>query len=326
MHTDLTELLGCRLPIQLAGMGWVAGPELAAAVADAGGAGTVAPHMLPAPALAPMLDELVARADGPVGFNVLMPFLDLDAVDVAAARTRYVEFFYGDPDRTVVERVHGHGALAAWQVGSPTEAVAAERAGCDFVIAQGIEAGGHVRGHTALLPLLAAVLETVTVPVVAAGGIATARSLAAVLAAGAGAARIGTRFLAATEADVHPAYRDALLRAVAADTELTETFSTLWPDAPHRVLRSCITTARAHTADPVGTVVLGGREGPVPRLGPMAPISATTGDIAAMALYAGQGVDAVGKVQPAAEIVTELTDGARRLLAGVSTEAKRSTS
>lgn len=314
MNTRFTELLGCRSPIQLAGMGWVAGPELAAAVADAGGAGTVAPHLLPAPALAAMLDELTARTAGPIGLNVLIPFLDPDAVEVAAARLRYVEFFYGEPDPSLVARVHRHGALAAWQVGSVAEAVAAERAGCDVVIAQGVEAGGHVRGGTALLPLLDTVLDAVTVPVVAAGGIATARGLAAVLAAGADAARIGTRFLATPEADVHPAYRAAVLAANPEDTELTETFSVQWPHAPHRVLRSSIAAARAATGDTAGAVVLGGTELPVPRLGPQAPTRATTGDIAAMALYAGQGVGAVREVRPAAEIVRELTDGAARLL------------
>lgn len=314
MHTRFTELLGCRLPIQLAGMGWVAGPELAAAVAGAGGAGTVAPHLLPAPALAPMLDELGARTAGPIGLNVLIPFLDLDAVEVAAARLRYVEFFYGEPDPALVERVHRHGALAGWQVGSVAEAVAAERAGCDFVIAQGVEAGGHVRGTTALLPLLDTVLDAITVPVVAAGGIASARGLAAVLAAGADAARIGTRFLAATEADIHPDYQAAVLAANPEDAELTDAFSVMWPDAPHRVLRSSIAAAEAATGDTVGSVTLGGSELPVPRLGPQAPIRTATGDIAAMPLYAGHGVGAVREVRPAADIVHELTDGATRLL------------
>ncbi|WP_219420116.1 NAD(P)H-dependent flavin oxidoreductase [Pseudonocardia nigra] len=314
MQTRFTELLGCRLPIQLAGMGWVACPELAAAVAGAGGAGTVAPHLLPAPALEPMLDELTARAAGPIGFNVLIPFLDLDAVEVAAARLRYVEFFYGDPDPALVARVHRHGALAGWQVGSVGEAVAAEQAGCEFVIAQGVEAGGHVRGSTALLPLLDAVLDAVTVPVVAAGGIATARGLAAVLAAGADAARIGTRFLATQEADVHPDYQAAVLAANPEDTELTEAFSVMWPNAPHRVLRSSIAAARAASGETVGTVNLGDTEMPVPRLGPMAPIRATSGNIAAMPLFAGHGVGAVREVRPAAEIVREFADGAARLL------------
>jgi nitronate monooxygenase len=178
VRTRFTELLGCRLPVQLAGMGWVSGPELASAVAAAGGAGTIAPHSLPPRLLEPLLDRL---GPGVIGFNVLIPFLQIQAVEVAASRLRYVEFFYGEPDSALVALVHGHGALAAWQVGSVAEAEAAERAGCDFVIAQGIEAGGHVRGTTALLPLLDAVLDAITVPVVAAGGIATARGLAAVL-------------------------------------------------------------------------------------------------------------------------------------------------
>lgn len=247
-----------------------------------------------------------------------MPFLDVEAVELAAARLRYVEFFYDDADPALIERVHRHGALAAWQVGSTAEAVAAEQAGCDFVIAQGVEAGGHVRGTTSLLPLLDAVLGAVAVPVVAAGGIATARSLAEVLAAGADAARIGTRFLAATEADIHPDYQAAVLTARADDTELTEAFAVMWPDAPHRVLRSCITAARQATGDTVGMVTLGGQELPIPRLSPLAAIRTTTGRIDAMPLYAGTGVDAVQHVQPAADIVRELTDGAARLLASAS--------
>jgi nitronate monooxygenase len=201
-----------------------------------------------------------------IGFNVLMPFLSVSAVETAAARLRYVEFFYGDPVPDLVARVHAHGALAAWQVGSADEAVAAEEAGCDFVIAQGVEAGGHLRGTTALLPLLDEVLDAVRVPVVAAGGIATARGVAAVLTAGADAARIGTRFLATPEADVHPDYRDALLAARAEDTVLTETFSATWPNAPHRVLRPCIDTALTLSADTVGAVAFGDRQVPLPRL------------------------------------------------------------
>jgi nitronate monooxygenase len=312
MRTRFTDLLGCQLPIQLAGMGGVAGPELANAVARAGGAGTVAPHGQPRSALDGVLDQL---GPGVIGFNVLMPFLDVSAVETASARLRYVEFFYGDPVPDLVTRVHAHGALAAWQVGSAAEAVAAEEVGCDFVIAQGVEAGGHVRGTTALLPLLSMVLDAVQVPVVAAGGIATPRGLAAVLAAGADAARIGTRFLASPEADVHPDYRDALLVARAEDAVLTETFSTGWPDAPHRVLRSCIDAALALTGDTVGAVTFGDQQLPIPRLGPQVPVRATTGEIAAMPLYAGQGVGAVTEIRPAADIVRELVDGGARLLA-----------
>src|SRR5437773_2822078 len=101
--------------------------------------------------------------------NFLMPFLDLAAVEVAASRLRVVEFFYAEPDAALVARVHEGGALAVWQVGSLAEAERAVDAGCDFIVAQSTEAGGHVRGQISLLPLLDAVLDAVAVPVVAAG-------------------------------------------------------------------------------------------------------------------------------------------------------------
>src|SRR5207253_3059636 len=166
--------------------------------------------------------------------------LDTELVKVAAARARVVEFFYGDPDPALVDVVHAAGALACWQVGSTEEAVAAEQSGCDLIAAQGIEAGGHVRGRLGLFPLLAQVLDAVKVPVIAAGGIGTARSMAAALA--------------------------------------------------------------------------GGATYPIPRFAPPTPNRDTVGEIGAMALYAGHSVDAVRRIQPAAEIVRELSDGAERLL------------
>ncbi|HEV8163681.1 MAG TPA: nitronate monooxygenase, partial [Actinomycetota bacterium] len=133
--------------------------------------GSMAPEQLLAPA--------PPRIHQPCGFVDV----DFAAGELAASRARLVEFFWADPDPALVELVHAGGALAGWQVGSVEEAERAADAGCDLVIAQGVEAGGHVRGTVALLPLLAGVLEVVTVPVLAAGGIASARSMAAVLAA-----------------------------------------------------------------------------------------------------------------------------------------------
>jgi nitronate monooxygenase len=200
LNTAFTDLVGCREPIQQAGMGGgVASPELAVAVAGAGALGMVG-MMGPADDVAAVLDALIKQTSGTVGMNFLVPFLDLATVEVAASRVRVVEFFYADPDAGLVRRVHDGGALAAWQVGSVTEARSAADAGCDFIVVQGTEAGGHVRGRVALLPLLDAVLDVVDVPVVAAGGIGTARVMAAVLAAGASGVRVGTRFVATLEA------------------------------------------------------------------------------------------------------------------------------
>ena len=295
-------------------MGGVAMPPLVLAVAEAGGLGMLGGVMLPPPVLAGMLDDLAARTRGTFGVSFLMPFLDRDAVPIAAARARVVEFFYGEPEVGLVETVHAGGALACWQVGSLGEAVAAARAGCDLVVAQGTEAGGHVRGRVGLLPLLNAVLDAVDVPVVAAGGIGSARDVAAALAAGAAGVRVGTRFVAATECDAHPEYVAALVAARADDTVLTERFNAMWPDAPHRVLRSAVAAAETCADDVVGEMELGGSREPLPRFGPACPTRSTTGRIAAMALYAGESVGAVRGSMPAADIVHELMDGAERLL------------
>ncbi|MDF6043369.1 nitronate monooxygenase [Streptomyces sp. JH14] len=200
LRTRFTELVGCTVPVQLAGMGWVSGVDLSAAVSQAGGLGMVAFPMATPEALTGLLEDVRRRTTRPVGINFLLPLLqDHACIDIAAERMSVVEFLWATPSPRLVARVQAGGALAAWQVGSVEEAREAAYAGCDFVVVQGVEAGGHVRGSRALLPLLGEVVEHVDIPVVAAGGIATARSVAAVLAAGADGARIGTRFIATTE-------------------------------------------------------------------------------------------------------------------------------
>src|SRR5512140_802701 len=146
IDTPFTRLVGCRAPIQLAAMPGIASPALAAAVAEAGGLGMIGAAGLPAAVLAASLADLGQRTRGVFGVNFLMPFLDRDVVPLAASAARIVEFFYGEPDPALVDVVHAGGALASWQVGSCEEAVAAASAGCDLVVAQGTEAGGHVRG------------------------------------------------------------------------------------------------------------------------------------------------------------------------------------
>jgi NAD(P)H-dependent flavin oxidoreductase YrpB (nitropropane dioxygenase family) len=312
--TSFTKLVGIAAPIQLAAMPGIATTELVAAVAGAGALGMLGAPMMPAAVLARTLGELSARTRGVFGVNFLMPFLDLECVDVAARGARVVEFFYAEPDASLVERAGAGGARVGWQVGSLAEAVSAERAGCDYVVVQGTEAGGHVRGETSLLPLLSQVVDVARVPVVAAGGIATARSLAAVLACGAGAARMGTRFVVSTESDAHPDYVKALLASSAADTCLTRSFSVMWPDAPHRVLRSAVAAAERLTEGVIGEEHYAGGVFPVHRFSVTPPSVTTTGRIEAMALYAGESVGDVTCVQPAAAIVAELVGGAERLL------------
>ncbi len=286
-----TDLVGCRVPLQLAAMGGVSTAALAGAVAAAGGLGMLAAAMIPADELTRRIDgaRAIGGPDGRVGVGFLMPFLDREAFEVAATRAAVIECFYGAPNADLVGVVHAGGALAAWQVGSVDEARAALDADCDLVVVQGVEAGGHVHGSRPLDELLAGVRAETDRPLVAAGGIGTPRRAADLLEAGADAVRIGTRFLVTPEADVHPDYATALVDAGADDTVVTETFSLGWPDAPHRVLRSSVAASELP---------------PAQRL-PLPPGRNFVGDVAAAALYAGRSVDAVTGPATAAEIVAE---------------------
>jgi nitronate monooxygenase len=260
-------------------MGGVGTPELAAAVASAGGLGMV-----------PILVEPPNGSVGAIGANFLAVFEPkLDIVDEVARKARVVEFFYAWPDRRLVDAVSAAGAIAAWQVGSVDEARAAVDCGCDFVIAQGVEAGGHLRGTTPLDALLAAVLQAVSVPVLAAGGIATPQRVAELLRHGAGGVRVGTLFLATPECDAHPLYVERLIAATGDDTVVTTYYDEGWPDAPHRVLRASLEKAQQS-----------GWRMTTP------PTRRFDDGVEAMAMYAGKGVDHVDRVRPASDVVAYL--------------------
>ena len=324
LTTRFTRLVGCAVPIQQAGMGAAAPPELVAAVSEAGAFGMLgtARTGLNATTFAGLLEQTRQLTARPFGVNFIMRPGSVAAasarefIEQAAKVCRVVEFFYTDPSAEFVRIVHDHGALVSWQVGSREEAVAAADIGCDLIVAQGIEAGGHVRGTVGLLSLLSDVLDAVPrVPVLAAGGIGTGRAMAAVLAAGADAVRVGTRFVASEEAGVHPTYANALVAARAQDSVYGRTFHVGWPEAPHRALRSAIDAAEAFHGEIVGKVVgLDGTEVAVPRFGSRVPDRTATGEVAAMSLWAGQSVGAVKRVLPAGEVVRELVEQAEQLL------------
>lgn len=289
----------------------MATPELAAAVSNSGGLGMLgtARPGLSVSTLTKMLDRLCSLTARPFGVNFLLASeedIDRNCFEVAAKVARVVEFFYHAPDPELVKIVHGQGSLACWQVGSCDEAVAAADAGCDMIVVQGVEAGGHIRARTGLHPLLSEVLEKVDLPVVAAGGIGTGRTMAAALVAGADGVRIGTRFVAAAESGAHPTYVASLISAAANDTIYTEAFSRFWA-APHRVLRSCVAAAEASKDDIVGERdSLDGSRVPAFRLAPLVVDRTTTGALEAMPFWAGESVGAVKRVQPAREIVDHL--------------------
>jgi nitronate monooxygenase len=326
--TRFTKLVGCPVPIQQAGMGAASPPELAAAVSEAGGLGMLgtARAGLNPTTLASLLDRTRALTDRPFGVNFIIRPGSAAAksprefLAQAAKAGKVVEFFYSDPSAEFVRIVHDHGALASWQVGSSDEARKAAEVGCDIIVAQGMEAGGHVRGTVGLLDLLCEVLETVPeVPVLAAGGIGTGRAMAAALAVGADGVRVGTRFAAAAEADVHPVYAEALIAARAEDSIYSRTFHVGWPEAPHRALRCAIDAARALHDEIIGTVTnIDGTQPTVLRFATTVADRTATGHVGAMALYAGQSAGAVKRIMPAGEIIRELAEEADEFLRRVA--------
>lgn len=299
-----TDLVGCAVPVQQAPMGNVSTAPLAVAVAQAGALGTLG--ALASPEDLHAACDAVEGARGTLAFNVLVPAMNPETLDIAAERCRVVDFFWGPIDAALVARAKRHGALASWQVGSVQNARLAIDAGCDILIAQGREAGGHHDGATPLRELLPALLDGFDVPILAAGGIATGEDARALVDAGAAGVRVGTRFIATDEANAHPEYQRAIVEAGEDDFVETGAFSVGCPLCPstHGVLRGCVEAA-ARAPDVVATIATKGGEFPVPRYSGLPPGCRAHGDIRAMALYAGAGVGRVRAVVPAAAVVEE---------------------
>lgn len=316
ISTAFTELVGCSAPIQIAPMGAISTPELVRATTAAGAMGMVGTAGLSAEQIGPMLDAVLDAAEGPVGANMLMPFLDRDVVEAAAPRLSLFDFYHGDPDASLVEIVHGAGTLASWHVGSVEEARAAVEAGCDLLAIRGVEGGGRMHGNQPMWTLLNAVLDAVDVPVLAAGGLATGRDVAAVLAAGAAGARMGTRFVATQESGAHPLYKQAIVEAGPDDTALVTDFSVMWPEGPrpHRVLRRSVEAAKRLEGDSPGEVMAFGERRPLPKFAVVPPTADATGEIEAFAMYAGTSVGSIHAVEPAGDVVARLAEQAEALL------------
>lgn len=306
--TRFTELVGIEHPIQLAPMSRAVTPQLAAIVSELGGLGMLAMGRSSAEAAHRQIDDVLALTDRPVGAGFIHLFLDRGAWEAAADRLPVVEVFWGTPDPGLVVP----GTLVGWQVGTVAEAQAAVDAGCAYVIVQGVEAGGHVRGTVPLADLLPAVRAVVDVPIVAAGGIGTAADVRRVLAFGADAVRVGTRFVATVESDAHDHYVQRLIDGTAADTVLTERFDVGWPDAPVRVLASSLAAAEAAPDGTVATLAAGdGSVTLLPRFTTTPPTRTTVGNLDALPLYAGTSIDSVHARQTTADVMQELIEGTR---------------
>ena len=326
MRTRVCELLGIEAPVFVAPMGpAITSPELAAAVSNAGGLGLISFGGNPPDLLRQQIRRVRQLTARPFGVNMILEFPVDDHVAVCLEeRVPVVSFFWGDPSR-FVERAHAVGAKVIDQVGSVEAARQSANAGVDVIIAQGVEAGGHIAGNVSTMALVPRVVDAIApVPVVAAGGIADARGFVAALALGAEGVVLGTRFLATPEANAHPIYKQKVLDSTEEDTVRTTIFGYGWPNAPHRTLRTPFVeqwlgneargSEQRRDEPEIGETAFGGQRMPMRRFMGFPPGADTTGEIESMALLAGQSAGLVNEMKPAGEVVRELVECADRII------------
>jgi NAD(P)H-dependent flavin oxidoreductase YrpB (nitropropane dioxygenase family) len=325
MKTALCDRLRIAVPIIQAPMGLASSPELAAAVSNAGGLGTLAPWGVSVDMLRQQVQRLRALTSRPFAINLNLAMAQEARLEACLElKVPVISFFWNDAG-PLAARAKAGGVTVIQTVGSASAARIAIDSGADIIVAQGWEAGGHVRGTVATMPLVPAVVDAVgSVPVVAAGGISDARGLAAALALGAAGVWIGTRFLASEEAPIHPMYRERVLAATEDDTAYLEDLFDIpvWPNAPHRVLRNSVVEKWEAAGRPPAGKRAG--EGEVIATSPAGadllshrgstPLAGAKGNIEALSMWAGQSVGLVRKVQPAAEIVRDISTGSDAIL------------
>jgi nitronate monooxygenase/enoyl-[acyl-carrier protein] reductase II len=268
-------------------------------------------------------------SDRPFGVNVVLPLLRRGTIETCLEeQVPVLVLFWGGVEEltSIIADAHRQNTRVFVQVGSREEALVAVEAGADGVIAQGWEAGGHVRGTTALSVLVPTVADAIApVPVVAAGGVADGRTLLAALCLGAQAVSMGTRFLASKEANADLGYKQRVVSANAEDTVHTELFDRGWERASHRVLRNEVVRAwelagrpnpgaRPQEGEILGTMSSGGTTVSIPAYSAYLPEPGVSASLDGMALYAGQSCSLVNDIKPAAQIVGDLMRDAEVML------------
>ncbi|CAM6093361.1 unnamed protein product [Calypogeia fissa] len=306
----------------------ISGPELVAAVSNAGGFGFLrTPDQGDPEVVRNLIKRTRELTHQPFGIATVLIFPHELAIKVACEeKVTALWVAFGAFPAEKVDEVHKAGVKVVHQIGSVEEAVLAAVAGVDAIVVQGVEAGGHLVGNVDLMTLLPAVVDAVRsykIPVIAAGGIVDARGYVAALAMGAQGICMGTRFLATFESFAHPLYKEKIVEAKAGETEYTDLYGRLRWNAPQRVIR---TPAHelwkgklAYHETEVGQPVIGhttiyGQDQQVPRYSGKVPNATTTGDVESMCMYGGTGVGLIHEIVPAATVVVSMVEGAKAII------------
>jgi nitronate monooxygenase len=321
LNTPLCGLLGCRLPILLAGMGGVARHRLAAAVNQAGGFGVLGMVREPVARIRAEIEALRALSPAPFAVNLIPAATDTgllkEQVDACLALHVPWMVLFWEVDQPLIRHLKAEGVRVIHQVGHRADAQRALQAGADVLIAQGHEAGGHVRGRVGTLSLVTELVSMSPVPVVASGGIGRGRALVAALALGAQGVSLGSAFLATEEANAHDYHKLRLVRAQADDTVYTDRFDRNWHEAaPVRVLDNRVTRGEYDDLKQNGVhEIIGEQDGqPIHLFSTDSPLADATGQLDDMALYAGQSCSQIDEVVSVAQRIDGLVGEARATL------------
>lgn len=331
LTTRLTERYGLQTPIVLAGMAFAAmTPPLGIAVSEAGAMGSIAGvGILPPEAVRMLVGAMQAGTRRAFHVNFITRYTsDAHIALMCEMKPRAVSFHWGHPAKAWIDSLHAAGIDVWEQVGSVAAARLAAADGVELVIAQGSEAGGHNFGTAGTIAITPAIVDAVgdQAMVLAAGGIADGRGLAAALMLGADGAWVGTRFVATLEAAVADEYKARLVNTGSHETQLTHLFGRHHPDFnPIRVVRTALVAQWSDKVDQVvpgdenhpqvGQMDLLGQPTPLHRFSNLVPMTGATGNFEEMALLCGQGVDLIRDVPRAAQVVQQMTEQARAAIA-----------
>lgn len=295
--TEITELLNIRYPLFQGGMAWLATHELAAAVSEAGGLGIIGAGNAPPDWVQDQIDQIRRKTDKPFGVNILLlsPFAGEVMEVVIKNKVPVVTTGAGNPGPWL-EGLKEAGSKVFPVVASVALALRLARMGVDGFVAEGGEAGGHV-GEQSTMALVPQVVDAVSLPVVAAGGIADGRGIAAALALGAQGVQIGTRFVCAQECVAHPKYKEAIIKAKDRDAVVSGR-STGHPVRclKNRFWREFVSMEKAG-ADPAELEKLGTGK---------YHAAAILGDVDNGSVLAGESAGMVSRIQPVGEIIEEI--------------------
>lgn len=312
---QLTKLLGIEIPIIQAPVGGTVTSDLVAEVSNTGAFGGIPLSWSSPEAATTMIKEVASKTDKPFYANFVLNFEPTALQTALELGVKTIQFSWGMPTPKMIDLIRAANGVMGIQVTNVEAAKTAIALGADYLVCQGIEAGGHVQSSRPLPAILENILKLADgIPVVASGGIADAKTMYKYMAMGAAGVVMGSRFVATKESGAHSKYKNALVKAKAEDTIFTVCMNKGWDSAAHRILRNKTT----ELWEAAGCPVIGERPGefdivarrannnPIERYDSDSPLQSMTGDMETMANYAGHSVNNIHDIPSVQELIDSI--------------------